>query len=180
MYILAETEMSLWETTWEFILGHDILGAIIIIMFSLFTVVLKLFANSNKLFQKTASTITDRGSDIVSAASDIKDVYNLATGLLSEVEFLKEHINKIEKTEEFVVDILKDFIKSTNIDVNGKLELAQKFQKFEEEFNELSKEKKDEIVNEFKEEIEKRDEKEREQLDHVLSKLKDMPNDDNS
>ena len=135
------------------------------------------FLTSNKKFSGQVANIKNLGGAIETIKNETHETYEGIKAVMSENSFLKRKMEKLEKTEEFIVATLKDFIRATNIRVDDKLDIAKKFDSFNSMINYIEKndiEISDDIVKEFKEAVTKSTEEDVKKTDDYIKMLKSV------
>lgn len=153
--------------------------------FSMFILlgIAKGFLSSNKKFNLQSKSLVDRGKDILEMKSSLTGTWADVKEVLSANKLLSKKVEKMEQTEDFLVDLMKDFIRSTSISVDDKIEIAKKFDKFNSLLNASQKTSinlKEDALVEFTDTIKKQTLEAEKKTDTYLEKLKSLSDNDTS
>ena len=178
------------EESWGAIIANIIANPTVFVSYlggstTVFIVVVKIVLSRSKKAEGTAQNVVRYGDTILALKDELDETYNMVKFIAGENKYLKDIVGKVEKSEEFLVSALKEFIKQTNIPVDGKIELAKMFDEFKRAVEEVSNEEdKDKVfkttLDEFAEDIKAKAEEEGIEFDEWEATLKNMTNDDNT
>jgi len=141
----------------------------------------KAFLASNKNFTLRTQGLVDNAKLIKGTAKEVHEAYELIKTLRDQNSLLDKKIDKLEKGEEYLGKILKDFVKATNIRVDDKINLAGLFDEFDKFLSQATEEQKKEanpVLEEFKETINEKVAEDIKKTDEYLEMLKAMSEDD--
>lgn len=140
----------------------------------------KAFLASNKQLTLRTQSLVDNAKLIKGTAKEVHEAYELIKTLRDQNDFLASKVDKLEKGEEYIGKILKDFVKATNIRVDDKINLASLFDEFDKFLKEAGEtvEVKQPVLEEFKETINEKAAEDIKKTDEYLEMLKAMSEDD--
>lgn len=168
----------------EFYNQPEVQSSISIVVLGAVSVLTKSFLSSNKKFLSKTQSILDRGGDILTIKDEAHQTWEAVKTLMATNEHLKSKVERIEKGEAYIGNLLKDFVRATNIKVDDKIDLAKKFDEFkafiEEEGLDETKAYQEikSTMDEFKEKIKETNQEDLEKVDSYLQNLKAISNDD--
>ena len=140
-----------------------------LIAYGIMAYLIKKFIKTDENVEDLIKNFTDRGREIKSTYDDVKEV-------LSENEFLKNKVDLIEKKEDTLLKIFREFVQGTKIDFERKMEIAKLFDQLIEMDEDTNKEETKSTVDEYVETEQKdKDEKDKQynKLKNNLDKLSD-------
>lgn len=162
----------------------EVQSSLSIISLTLVSFALKMFLNSNKNFLNKTQGLIERGSDILTIKEQVLGTWEMLKDVAETNIHLKDKVERIEKGEAYLGELLKGFVRSTNIKVDDKIELAKKFDEFKafiesEGITEtIAYQEVKSTIDEFKEKIEETNKEDLEKVDAYLENLKAISNDD--
>lgn len=168
----------------EFYNQPEVQSSISIIVLGAVSVLTKSFLSSNKKFLSKTQSILDRGGDILTIKDEAHATWEAVKTIMETNEHLKSKVERIEKGEAYIGNLLKDFVRATNIKVDDKIDLAKKFDEFkafiEQEGLDETKAYQEikSTMDEFKEKIEETNQDDLDQVNEYIENLKAISNDD--
>jgi len=161
----------------------EVQSSLSIISLTLVSFALKMFLNSNKNFLSKTQGLIDRGGDILTIKDQVLGTWEMIKDVAETNKHLKSKVDRIEKGEAYIGELLKGFVRSTNIKVDDKIELAKKFDEFKAFIDSegltdtVAYQEVKSTIDEFKEKIEETNKEDLEKVDTYLENLKAISND---
>ena len=180
----ADEERTFVTILVEFYNQPEVQSSISVVVLAAVSVLTKAFLSSNKKFLAKTQNILDRGGDILAIKDEAHQTWEAVKTLMETNDHLRKKVERIEKGEAYLGDLLKNFVRSTSIKVDDKIDLAKQFDEFKafmEEEGITETQAYQEIkstVDEFKAAIEETNKEDLEQVDEYLQNLKAISNDD--